>query len=527
MPGIGSLAYAAILIGSNIFNNIAASKNNDKIQRLNRESQDAVSSKNKELIWKLLRETQEATLRMEAEKQTQRLGDITSQIDELVRLKAIVMAQKDWNLRVPPIVMTNQTVGNILSGNTRESIALHCIIASSDCPDFNKYVLPHIENALEAHFNRFWSTRTQHPVLFYGGSWVGKQPTKVDIESMKENLSQIPTLVICPHFDTNGAIMFSLDMWGLTGQDGTNQIDSVDIIPDGTGDEQRFQRVYTKNSFRNSNNQIDEDVVKECVEDLIPYLECLIGYIVDDYFWASYGIAPVLPNLVIDGGINTDGMPYLIAESKAHYQNVINEATTLVKENKSAYNPIKQIPEFADYIISTKELYNEQEYEENESKVIDISGLYAPDEKIKSLQSVKEYWESADIEISSYKTIPLKDFKPINSNPKIVPELDLETEISEFKEFICLNSDRINKDNVSLYIAEHNFESFTIIMCDSNSHDAIISPIEYMKLIKADRVKHKKNIQSIFRFQPNFSIICKYSAIDRLIDKVNSTDYIY
>lgn len=526
MPVVG-LAYAAILIGSNIFNNIAASRNNDKIQRLNREAQDAVSSKNTELMWKLLRETQEATLKMEAEKQRQRLGDITSQIDELIRLKADVMAQQNWNLRVPPIVMTNQTVGNILSGNKSESIALHCIIASSDCHDFNKYVLPHIENALEAHFNKFWSTNTQHPVLFYGGSWVGRQPTKTDIESMRKNLCQIPTLVICPHFDTNYALTLTLDMWGLTGKKETNQIKTFDIIPDGTGDEQRFQRVYTKNIFRGPNNQIDETVVKECVEDLIPYLECLIGYIVDDYFWASYGIAPVLPNLVINGKINMDGMPYLIAESKAHYQNAIEEASSLVIEGKSSYNPIKQIPEFADYILSTKDLYNDQEYEIIESKVIDISGIFAPDKNIRSLQSVKEYWESVGIEVSSYKTVPLKDYRPINSNPQIVPEIDLEAEIGEFKKFICSNSDRINKDDVSLLIAEHNFESFTIIMCDSNSHDAIISPIEYIKLIKSDRVKHKKNIQSIFKFKQDFSIICKYSSIGKLVDKVNSTDYIY
>lgn len=334
MPVItGSLAYVAVCIGSNIFNNIAASRNNSEIQRLNREAQVAAANDNRELMWKLLREMQQATLKMEADKQNQRLGDIKSQINELLKMTATQMAQQNWPLRVPPIVMTNQTIGNLVSDNTSESIALHCIITSSDCLDFNKHVLPHIENALEVHFNKFWATNTQHPVLFYGGSWIADEPSNIDIQSMKVNLDKLPTLVISPHFDEEGPLKFQIEMWGLTGDNNTNQITEIDITPDGIDDKQHFQRVYTKNIFRSSDNQIEVDVIKECIEDLVPYLECLIGYIADDYFLASSGISPILPALVSGGVINTDGMKYLLDESKKHYHDILLDSWKQTSSN--------------------------------------------------------------------------------------------------------------------------------------------------------------------------------------------------
>ena len=59
------------------------------------------------------------------------------------------------------------------------------------------------------------------------------------------------------------------------------------------------------------------------VEDMVPYLQCLIGYMADTYFWSSSGLAPHLPLLVTNGTINTDGMKYLVSDSGEYYDNLL------------------------------------------------------------------------------------------------------------------------------------------------------------------------------------------------------------
>ena len=90
-----------------------------------------------------------------------------------------------------------------------------------------------------------------------------------------------------------------------------------------------FQRTFTNQDDYDN----EEGLLEEIVEDLVSYLECMIGYMADTYFWSSAGLAPHLPLLVTNGTINTDGMKYLVDDSREYYDQLLLESEENAKKN--------------------------------------------------------------------------------------------------------------------------------------------------------------------------------------------------
>ena len=193
---------------------------------------------------------------------------------------------------------------------------MHVIFTCSNYDKFNKLVFPIVEKQLEQYCDKHWSTMTDHPILFYSGAWKPMvNPTDVQVMAMREELKNLPTLLITPFFRPNdGKLVFQLHMWGV-GANSTDKFDVPEIDPT------EFQRPF--------NNQDDYDneegLLDEIVEDVVPYLECMIGYMADTYFWSSAGLAPHLPLLLTSGAINTDGMKYLVESANTYYIRLLNE----------------------------------------------------------------------------------------------------------------------------------------------------------------------------------------------------------
>ena len=194
--------------------------------------------------------------------------------------------------------------------------------------DANWKIANLLKKELEQYCDKHWSTVTDHPVLFYSGAWKPmNNPTDVQVTAMREELKNLPTLLITPFFRPNdGKLVFQLHLWGV----GANSSDPF-VIPEiePKSDDFHFQRTYT--------NEQDYDkeigLLDEIVEDLVPYLECMIGYMADTYFWSSSGLAPHLPLLVTNGTINTDGMKYLVSDSREYYDQLLQKSEVKAKEN--------------------------------------------------------------------------------------------------------------------------------------------------------------------------------------------------
>lgn len=315
---IGAITMILANVGLQIYNNWCGSRQNAALQQKREEFERAAKDRNKEHMWRLLREGQEMALQLEYEKHADRLKELKDEVDHLLEKLTYETTISNWPLKVLPIVMKNQAFGNLLV-NQEENVAMHVIFTRSNYDKFNKLVYPVVEKQLEQYCDKHWSTMTDHPILFYSGAWKPMaNPTDVQVTAMREELKNIPTLLITPFFRPNdGKLVFQLHMWGV-GANSTDKFDVPEIEPT------EFQRPF--------NNQDDYDneegLFDEIVEDVVPNLECMIGYMADTYFWSSAGLVPHLPLLLTNGTINTDGMKYLVEATKGNYERL------LVEDNK-------------------------------------------------------------------------------------------------------------------------------------------------------------------------------------------------
>lgn len=315
MP-IGAITLILTNVGLQIYNNWCGSRQNKLLQQKREEFERALRERNTQRMWQLMSEGQELTRQLEEEKHQQRLNELKNDIGNLLQKLAYAATINNWPLNVLPIVMKNQALGNLLA-NQEESIALHCIFTPSNSLEFNRIVFPRIEEALEAYCNQHWSVMSDHPILFYSGAWKSLQaPTEVQIDSMRTALGNLPTLVITPFFRPNdGKLVLHVRIWGV-GASSSDEFNIPEIEPTD------FQRNYqTGDDYVN-----DTELMDELIEDLVPYLQCLIGYMADTYFWSSLGKAPHLPLLITNGTINTDGMKYLVDDSREYYNRLYSDA---------------------------------------------------------------------------------------------------------------------------------------------------------------------------------------------------------
>ncbi len=312
MP-IGAMTMILANVGLQIYNNWCGSRQNKQLQQKREEYERAAREHNTQRMWQLMREGQEMTRQLEEERHRQRLEELKNDVGNLLQKLAYSATINNWPLSVLPIVMKNQALGNLLA-NQEEHIAMHCILTPSNYQEFNKIVFPRIEEKMDEYCNQYWSVLTDHPVLFYSGAWrSGQAPTEVQIDSMRSALGNLPTLLITPFFrPSDGRLIFQLRIWGVgTLNDGFNDFSELEPT--------EFQRTYTdKDDYANGDGVLDE-----IIEDVIPYLQCVIGYIADTYFWSSEGLSPCLPKLLTNGTINTDGMKYLVNNSQEYYERLL------------------------------------------------------------------------------------------------------------------------------------------------------------------------------------------------------------
>lgn len=320
---IGAITMILANVGLQIYNNWCGSRQNAALQQKREEFERAAKDRNKEHMWRLLREGQEMALQLENEKHADRLNELKDEVDHLLEKLTYETTISNWPLKVLPIVMKNQAFGNLLA-NQEENIAMHVIFTRSNYDKFNKLVYPIVEKQLEQYCDKHWSTMTDHPILFYSGAWKPMvNPTDVQVTAMREELKNLPTLLITPFFRPNdGKLVFQLHMWGV-GANSTDKFDVPEIEPTD------FQRTFTNQDDYDN----EEGLLEEIVEDLVPYLECMIGYMADTYFWSSAGLAPHLPLLVTNGTINTDGMKYLVDYSREYYDRLLLESEENAKQN--------------------------------------------------------------------------------------------------------------------------------------------------------------------------------------------------
>ena len=319
MP-IGAITMILTNVGLQIFNSWRSSRQNGLLQQKREDFEKAARERNTQRMWQLMREGQEITRQLEDEKHRQRLEELKNDIVNLMQKLTYSSTINNWPLNVLPLVMKNQSLGNLIA-NQEDTIALHCILTPSNSQEYNQNLFPQIESELEEYCNNYWRVNSDHPVLFYSRAWKYQQnPTEIQIDSMRAALGNLPVLVISPFFrPQDGILVFHVRFWGLD-----NLSNGEFCIPELVPTD--FQRQY-----KADDNFIDDsELIIEHIEDIVPFIQCLIGYFADAYFWSTQGAIPLLPSYITKGIINTDGMKYLVNDSHEYYdklllQNIKNE----------------------------------------------------------------------------------------------------------------------------------------------------------------------------------------------------------
>lgn len=447
-----SLALMAVNVGASVFNNWRNNKQSHKLQEKQQEFARAAAERNKQRMWQLMREGQELALEMERETHENRLEDIRNDFDKILHRLAYIEAIKTWPLKVLPIVMKNQSLGSLIA-TVDENIAMHCILTPSNCIQFNKHILPTIEEKLADFCNLHWSTLSSHPILFYSGAWkTGTTPTGVEVSQLKTNLTNLPTLLITPFFKPEGGIVFQINAWGI-GVELETEIECPDFS-------------YAE-SYKSGIDYLQEEDIKErTIEEFIPYLQCLIGYIADQYFWTNHNESPLLPTLLAMKVVNTDGMQYLTTASEERYSNLLD---VCIEENQAMpFSPGKMLGLFEGSIALWDEETRKEKFEEI---MLTYCSKYRTD--ISSIERISHYqWMLPDICFLE-KAIRLspQGFDSIREDLRYLESINEDYSVLKSKNIEHLNVLAQNESAVALYRLGELYEHGMHVKVDRKKSD--------------------------------------------------------
>lgn len=326
MPAATATAVMVLTnVGLQLFNNWRNTQTSDEMRRKQQEFQRAAQDRNHDRMMQLLREGQALQEQWETENHEQRIKNINDDFDNLIKRTFHSQALQSWPLSVLPMVMKNQSLGSFRT-QSDENIALHVILTPSNSDTFNATVFSQIELGVEAFCNRHWNNLSQHPIIFYGGAWKSKtSPEQTEIDQLKADLTHLPILMITPFFTPDsGKLVFNINMWGM-GKRQTNRndeqfdINSTEMVIQPTEQEFSYYNLYALDT--NYGNELTDVTI----EEFVPYLQCMIGYLADVYFWSAHNHTPILPTLLSIGAVNTNGMKYLLQSNEQRYMQLLEE----------------------------------------------------------------------------------------------------------------------------------------------------------------------------------------------------------
>ncbi len=439
----------AASIGAQLFNSWQANKKTEELQARQREFQKAAQRREFDRMRQLQREAAQLALEIEADVHKQRLEDIEANYDDVVKQYSTEIAIKKWPLKVLPFVMRGESFGTFFNGS--KSIALHTILTPSNCDRFNEAVYMDIDLQLEAACNEHWNAQTSHPIAYYGGAW--RKPTlDLDhIDLLKTQLKNVPTVVITPYFGPQ--LYFKVKMWGM-GKDTEVKIE----LPKNL-----FSYEYEKGmNYSPKDESPKGDLIDTTIEEFVSYLECLIGFISDKYFWSMYKVLPLLPNFIANKTIPTNNV---IKENITRsYTNEIEQLINNLKKASLTYGELELYLKGLAPIVSKKQL-----------------SLY---------RSGVEIYSEIMAENDKGENIP--EFIEVSSNKCDILEI-----IAKYEEYIDRNSIFIPIEP-TLVIANTEFRTLCIYIIDEQTNKRIVLSESFAYKIRFQQMSRDKNTRLLF-----------------------------
>lgn len=433
-------------IGMQFFNNYANSKKNAEIQEKQRECQKAAAEHDFERMRKLQAESAKLALELEAEVHKERVEDINSNYDALLENFAHSFAIQNWPLNVLPFIMKGESFGSLFNGTT-QSVNMHCIFTPSNCDWFNEMFYDDIDLRLEAEMNNNWNAQSTHPIVYYGGGWSRRslkhgvsQPNPIDlddIELLRTKLKNVPVLVVTPYFDP--WLHFRVRLWGMGKDCGMPyRID----IPHGD-DVDISKRIFSYDYNKDVKEEMTDDFSNTTIEEFVPYLESLIGFVADKYFWTMYHIVPLTPT-------------YIASKEALRFPSDIRKLYLSEVETKQEYrtDTLYDIERKLEYIESLSVILDRKKCQTLEIELLSYANslIGLSDNQISTLSELKEFLKGQEVKIIADSIKRLQDIDSIEYKKDETDYLDLSEYARKFKFFIERNADRFDINSASMYI---------------------------------------------------------------------------
>lgn len=443
-------------IGMQFFNNYANSKKNAEIQEKQREFQKAAAEHDFERMRKLQAESAKLALELEAEVHKERVEDINSNYDALLENFAHSFAIQNWPLNVLPFIMKGESFGSLFNGTT-QSVNMHCIFTPSNCDWFNEMFYDDIDLRLEAEMNNNWNAQSTHPIVYYGGGWSRRslkhgvsQPNPIDlddIELLRTKLKNVPVLVVTPYFDP--WLHFRVRLWGMGKDCGMPyRID----IPHGD-DVDISKRIFSYDYNKDVKEEMTDDFSNTTIEEFVPYLESLIGFVADKYFWTMYHIVPLTPT-------------YIASKEALRFPSDIRKLYLSEVETKQEYRTetLYDIERKLEYIESLSVILDRKKCQTLEIELLSYANslIGLSDNQISTLSELKEFLKGQEVKIIADSIKRLQDIDSIEYKKDETDYLDLSEYARKFKLFIERNADRFDINSASMYIRHQAYNTFDI-----------------------------------------------------------------
>lgn len=362
-------------IGMQFFNNYTNNKKNNEIQEKQREFRKAAEEHDFERMRKLQAESAKLALELEAEVHKERVEDINSNYDALLENFAQYFTIQNWPLNVLPFIMKGESFGSLFNGTT-QSVNMHCVFTPSNCDWFNEMFYDDIDFRLETEMNNNWNAQSTHPIVYYGGGWNRRslkhgvsQPNLIDLDDiglLETPLKKLPVLVITPYFDP--WLHFRVKLWGM-GED--SELPYRIDIPHGNIENSK--RIFSYDYNKEMKEEMTNDFSNTTIEEFVPYLESLVGFVADKYFWGMYGIAPKLPKELCRQGYATNLRNNFSNRYKLLFKDAArhNDIPTSKESLLSLYTGIKEFFEaeeqkifLSDFLVTIAKNYGISNFED-------------------------------------------------------------------------------------------------------------------------------------------------------------------
>lgn len=231
----------------------------------------------------------ELQMQMEIESQQERIRSLNQDfLNSFKKMAHNATLVSHYPLKVSPYIISKTVlpISDAQLSNTRQEVL--CILTTSNNSAFNKEVLPYLDETISQAVARYWNGNSLSNVCYYQGMWDNKKDyCEEDIENVKAVINS-PTLTLTPFFvlDDDGShhLYLKVRLWGM-------ECDCCELADTGI--------VYP--SLPVSYNMDD---IQMLLAGFFPLAICVVGQLVDVFYWTIRSQAPVLPHLIASGAIS-------------------------------------------------------------------------------------------------------------------------------------------------------------------------------------------------------------------------------